>query len=92
MPKYPAPKEVQANIAWRNETLRFAQKGASAQREIKKRCRNDILYWVNTFCYTYDPRLADPVVPFITFPFQDRALGLLSVRTKVLGYSFPFPS
>jgi len=36
-------------------------------------CKSSILYFVNTFCWTYDPRLLpnEPTVPFITFPAQD---------------------
>ena len=34
----------------------------------------DILFWVNTFIYTYDPRLDPNVIPFISYPFQDEII------------------
>ena len=37
-------------------------------------CARDLLFYVNTFVWTYDPRRDPPTVPMITWPFQDRAL------------------
>lgn len=45
-----------------------------AMRELEmKYCASSILYFVNTYCWTYDPRQEEgrKEVPFITFPFQD---------------------
>lgn len=40
-------------------------------------CRRDPLFWINTFVFTYDPRLVEggrkPLAPFITYAFQDDA-------------------
>lgn len=40
----------------------------------RQHCRADKIYWVNAYCYTYDPRLLedgrDPFVPFLLFPKQ----------------------
>jgi len=41
-------------------------------------CSRDPLFYLNVFGWTYDPRLPDaPLVPFVTYPFQDVALMLL---------------
>jgi len=39
-------------------------------------CSRDMLFYINTFCFTYDPRLIpkSTVVPFITYEYQDVAL------------------
>lgn len=37
-------------------------------------CRNDILYWVNVWCSTYDPRKTPSTIPFITYPYEDKLL------------------
>jgi len=37
-------------------------------------CARDILFYVNVFGWTYDPRSDVPAVPFITYEFQDAAL------------------
>lgn len=48
---------------------------AGLQREI---CKSSILYYVNVFGWTFDPRRIqsglDPELPFCTFPFQDEYL------------------
>ena len=34
-------------------------------------CRRDPIYWLNTFCWTFDPRRDDPHLPFELYPFQE---------------------
>jgi hypothetical protein len=33
--------------------------------------KEDCLFWINMFCYTFNPRLQVPHLPFITYKFQD---------------------
>ena len=40
-------------------------------------CSEDILFWVNAFVWTYDPRQDIPKLPFITWEFQDEGLCCL---------------
>jgi len=44
--------------------------------DIWKMCSRDFLFWVNTFVWTYNPKLtpAPTEIPFITYDFQDWAL------------------
>lgn len=53
-----------------------------ARADELKRCAEDIEYWVNTYCWTFDPREteSDPVVPFKLFPRQ--AEFLLWIRER----------
>jgi len=37
-------------------------------------CSRDLLFYVNAFVFTYDPRRSPSVIPFVTWPFQDQAL------------------
>jgi hypothetical protein len=37
-------------------------------------CSEDLLFYINAFCWTYDPRLENPMVPFLTYEFQDETL------------------
>jgi len=50
-------------------------------------CKDSILYFVNTFCWTYDPRLENPHVPFVTYPFQDDMItwSLWLIQNKETG-------
>lgn len=66
------PKDLTANLKFRQELLRRAASSRGLRRELKKACAEDILFYVNAFCWTYDPRCENSVVPFITYPFQDK--------------------
>jgi phage terminase large subunit len=47
-----------------------------------ERCSSDVVYWVNTYCQTYDPRLAPDkrIMPFALFPRQEEFLLWLAER------------
>lgn len=45
-------------------------------------CKNDILFWVNMFCYTYNPRKIPSTVPFITYKYEDELILELADRVK----------
>jgi phage terminase large subunit len=44
------------------------------RRHFIELCRRDTVLWVNTFCFTYDPRLKDPFIPFLLFPKQEEII------------------
>jgi len=64
------------NLAYRQRMLAECATSKEAAHREWIRCRRDVLYYINTYCYTYDPRLSpkSTVVPFITYNFQDMAL------------------
>lgn len=68
------PKDVARNLAFRQELIAFANKGPREKATLVGMCAEDCLFYVNAFCWTYDPRLSSPTVPFITYPFQDDAI------------------
>lgn len=76
----PGYKTRAGNLAYRQRMLlECAASKAAAHREWI-RCARDILYYINTYVYTYDPRLpGSTVVPFITYDFQDVAVDELSM-------------
>ena len=39
-----------------------------------EKCRRDTVFFINTFCYTYDPRLDNPHIPFFLFPKQEEII------------------
>ena len=69
------PKGFDENLRWRIEMIRAARASAADQAALRKMCSEDILFYVNAFCWTYDPRRDDPTVPFITYPFQDEVFA-----------------
>jgi len=77
------PKDYESNLRFREKVYRegFCDPGfARAQKEI---CRKDPLYWLNTYAWTYDPRLTVKKIPFITFDVQDE---LIYELCRALGY------
>jgi hypothetical protein len=41
---------------------------------LRRMCREDPLFYINTFVWTYDPRKTPARIPFITYPYQDDAI------------------
>lgn len=66
------PKDSQQNLLYRANLLEKAKTDTDIQAYILKECQNDILFFFNVLLFTYDPRLDDPAIPFITYPFQDK--------------------
>jgi hypothetical protein len=44
------------------------------QSLIFEKCRRDVLFYINSFIWTYNPRLQQSNLPFITYPFQDKTI------------------
>ena len=67
------PKERAANLKWRRKLAIACGRDFGLQRDIRELCRHDILFWVNAFLFTFDPRLvkANPHLPFVTWDYQD---------------------
>ena len=72
-PYYPdlVPKDIDANIEFRKDITARAVTDLSYRAGIYDMCKNDLLFWVNTFVWVFEPRTAQ-VLPFITYECQDR--------------------
>lgn len=55
--------------------------GASLRRELREACAEDCLFFLQVFCWLYEPRVTAPgypkKIPFVTFTCQDRAVETL---------------
>jgi len=91
-PYYPmVPKGLVDNLAFRRALIEYCRENEPAQQDVWRMCSRDMLFWINTFCWGYDPRSsADfPVVPFITYPFQDTTLMTLEDAIGVEDVTIP---
>jgi len=61
-------------LKWRRDMLALARKDVTHRSSLRKMCSEDLLFYINAFCWTYDPRLENPMVPFLTYEFQDETL------------------
>ena len=69
------PKTFIENLAYRADLLLMAKDNKLMQGALKMQCRLDRLFFYNVFMFTYDPRrVFCRNVPFITYPFQDKAI------------------
>lgn len=69
------PKDPDENLRFRLAVIRDTDKDLKAQAQLRAMCREDCLFWINTFIFTFDPRKrGQSQLPFLTYEFQDRAI------------------
>lgn len=69
------PKDPVENIEWRKFCINRGLKDKEFAKILRAACRQDILFWINTFVFTLDPRRNDcKKIPLITWPEQDQAI------------------
>lgn len=93
----PAPKNHVANIRYRRAILDRCLQDENFKHEVWIRCSRDLVWWVDTFCWTYSPKdyVDCPNRPFILYEYQEgsvtrinRALGrhdLLIEKSRDMG-------
>lgn len=71
------PRTLRANCIYRKKILDAARYDRDVQRRLRVRCKDDALFFINTFVYQFNPsfRGIAAVHPFITFPVQERVLN-----------------
>ena len=73
------PKEPRKNLLFRREIGMRGFKDAGFAKAIHEMCAEDILFYINVFGVTYDPRMTgNKALPFITYEFQDEMIGELN--------------
>lgn len=68
------PKTVEANLAFRERVVRLGSQSKAHARTLSLMCKQDPLFWLNVFSWTYDPRKEPGAIPFITYEYQDEAV------------------
>lgn len=71
------PKKLEANLRFRRSLLEGAAADEGLATQLRAMCAQDLLFYVNAFCWTYDPRSPVQVTPFLTYGFQDEAMRTL---------------
>src|SRR3990167_2075181 len=73
------PKERAANLRYRERVMRIAGEagGGTAAADVRgdlwTACARYILFYINTFCWLYEPRVP-AIYPFVTWGYQDRVI------------------
>lgn len=79
------PFEREANKRFRATLLQKAEGDPTLQAILRDRCKKDKEFFFDVFCWTFDPRLKNPVIPFILYPKQRKLIAWLDsllVRSK----------
>src|SRR3990167_2650885 len=79
-PLYPA--NYDENARYRLEMLVKIQKSPLLKAHVKRLCEKDILFWVNTFVFTYNPRRTPSAIPFVTYKYEDKLILEIVDRIK----------
>ena len=72
------PKDLVGNLEYRRDLLQWANT-PERQRILWTACKHDILFFINVFCWLYEPRSSrlvgttSNVIPVITYYYQDEA-------------------
>ncbi len=68
------PKDYTKNLERRAELLMLAHKSGDAKFALYHLCRHSIIFWINLFVMTYNPRKNPSTIPFITYNYEDKLL------------------
>lgn len=69
------PRDPAENVRYRIKLLRACAADRRLRRGVVEMCRTDILFWINSFVWQYNPlKLGHEYGPFITWGFQEEAL------------------
>lgn len=69
------PREIKDNLIYRYKLMEMADRDIELRSALKEYCKRDILFFVNVFLFTYDPRRTfyDGIdLPFVLFPAQEK--------------------
>lgn len=74
--KHHVPKTYEENLRWRAKIHQKVIDDVSCIQALRDACAVDPIFWINGFCWTYDPRRKPyPKLPFILYPFQEEAVN-----------------
>lgn len=65
---------IRDEIVRRIELLNKADKDPFFRQVLLEKSRRDVVFWVNNFCWSYDPRVKPSLFPLRLFEFQERYL------------------
>lgn len=82
------PKGYYANLEFRKRMIRLGSSSREAAENLWIICSRDILFYVNVFVWTHDPRKKPTELPFITYEYQDKTI-LEIVRCVEEGEDLP---
>jgi hypothetical protein len=65
---------LQANLEYRSRLLEACDDDLELRAYVKEYCKRDILFWLDIFAWTKDPRQENDILPFICYDYQRTAI------------------
>lgn len=66
-----------ASLFERAKLIQKAKRDKALQHAIKQLCKQDIVFWFDWFCWTYNPRVKPHHFPFNLYPYQKQIVRTL---------------
>lgn len=76
------PSDFTENARYRVNMLMKIQTNEELKRRVHALAKRDILFWINTFVFTYNPRKTPSSMPFVTYKYEDELILDLVDRVK----------
>jgi len=86
------PTNIEDNKKIRLKVLQKAENNPELQAILIRKCKEDPIFFCNLFCWTYDPRLNEPHLPFILYPRQAELFKKLEecyIKSKTITKRYP---
>lgn len=83
------PRDPAKNVSWRVLVREKAKRNLVFRKEFIAACEADILFFCNSMCWVYEPRLEQKIRPFVSWPHQEpfiRALHAHIGTDDLIGY------
>lgn len=68
---YEYPKDYDGNVHYRLKLIMKLANNPRMQLIVNDLCKENVLFWVNSFAATYNPRKIPSTIPFITYKYED---------------------
>lgn len=68
------PKDLNGNLDFRERIGHACNKKPYLRHQFWSMCKRDLLFYINSACFIFEPRPVPKELPFITYQFQDTAL------------------
>ncbi len=94
------PREINANVDFRHKLFVAASQDNELAADVRRTCQENIMFWIDLFCWTKDPRKDPDILPFITYDaYQrdsileiemaiDKGYDLLGEKSRDMGFSW----
>jgi len=94
------PRSSLENLQYRGAILQHCQNDPAVMADVKALCKKDIIFWIDTFCWTKDPRRIPDILPFICYDaYQpetilriqqaiDDQFDILGEKSRDMGFSW----